>query len=204
MPVSHRTEGGGTESGLGWGWGLGRAQRVQDSRAGEGWADETQPPASGARQTIFALGSDVTRDNRLSQSPWAPKAELPLSRTRGTERKWSETPEALWPLERMERGPWDPLKCLTLHPSYSMGGFHQQREVQVSEKETVVWHGAREAFRNHLFKICHLPSSATNPASRPRSSVFPQHLSHSMALLGHLSCSTVLRHSHTCLVFWSV
>lgn len=114
---------------------------MQDSRAGEGWADETQPPASGARQTIFALGSDVTRDNRLSQSPWAPKAELPLSRTRGTERKWSETPEALWPLERMERGPWDPLKCLTLHPSYFMGGFHPQREVQVSLPKRERWFG---------------------------------------------------------------
>lgn len=60
--------------GVGVGWGLGRAQQVRDSRAGEGWADETQHPASVARQTIFALGSDVSPDNRLSQSPRAPKS----------------------------------------------------------------------------------------------------------------------------------
>lgn len=116
-----QNEGGGTQSQSRAGVGVG-SQEVGAGQQGWGWVGRRGPTSSfRARQTIFALGSNVTQDNRLSQLSRAPKSRTSAftgHRTKGG--NGVRLSEALRPLGRMERGLWGPLKGLTLHPSNSM------------------------------------------------------------------------------------
>lgn len=68
--------------GQGLGWGLRRAHWVRDSRAGEGCADETQHPASSARQSsLLPVMSPGIRDSVSYHEPL--RAELLLSQGTG-------------------------------------------------------------------------------------------------------------------------
>lgn len=136
--------------------GRGLRRWARDSRAGDGWADETQHPASHARQTIFALGSNVTQDNRLLSQGTGQKEENGVRLS-----------EALRPLERMERGLWGPPKCLTLHPSNSIVALHLQREVQIFLPKRKRWFGMVPRRPSRMIFLKSAISPSLPPTQRP-------------------------------------